>query len=503
MAQEMRYKPEDEMQLMRDLWTPSLADDPLRFVMYAFPWGQKGTPLEHFKGPRTWQKLKLIEIRDHIQANRQRKADGFDYEAFRSSVSSGRGIGKSALVSWITLWMLTTRIGSSVIVSANSEAQLRSVTWAELTKWTAMAINSHWFEISATKLMPAKWMTDLVEKDLAKGTRYWAAEGKLWSEENPDSYAGAHNFDGMMVIFDESSGIPDTIWNVAAGYFTEPVLDRYWFAFSNPRRNQGYFFETFNSKRTFWKNTMIDSRTVEGTDPGIYQQIIDEHGEDSYQARVEVKGMFPKQGDDQFIDGEMVEEAMKRKPYNESSAPTVMGVDVARFGSDKTVIAIRKGRDVLKISKNQGLDTMQVVGKTIALMQEYQPDLVIVDEGGLGAGVIDRLNEQRYKVRGVNFGSKADNPIMYANKRAEIWGEMREWLKGAHIPDDRDLKADLTAPTYKHNSNGAIMLEKKEDMRRRGAASPDAADAVAVTFSYPVAWLKGGTSIKYPNLGVI
>jgi 16S rRNA C967 or C1407 C5-methylase (RsmB/RsmF family) len=243
MAQQMIYTPEEEADLMRTIWTPDLADDPYSFVMFAFPWGKKGTPLEHFSGPRTWQKEVLQSIAEHIKKNKDKRLSGAFMDALKSAVSSGRGIGKSALVSWLVLWMLSTRIGSTTIVSANSEAQLRSVTWAELTKWCAMSINSHWFEVSATKLFPAKWLSDLVERDLKKGTRYWAAEGKLWSEENPDSYAGVHNHDGMMVIFDESSGIPSSIWDVAAGYFTEPILDRYWMAFSNPRRNDGYFFE--------------------------------------------------------------------------------------------------------------------------------------------------------------------------------------------------------------------------------------------------------------------
>jgi len=503
MAQQMIYTPQEEADLMRMVWNPDLSDDPYKFVMFAFPWGKKGTPLEHFVGPRTWQKEVLIQIRDHIAQNRDKQKSGISMDALRSAVSSGRGIGKSALVSWLVVWMISTRIGSTSIVSANSEAQLRSVTWAELTKWVAMTINSHWFEISATKLFPAKWLTDLVEKDLQKGTRYWAAEGKLWSEENPDSYAGVHNHDGMMVIFDESSGIPDTIWDVAAGYFTEPILDRYWMAFSNPRRNQGYFFECFHGKRNFWKNKMIDSRTVEGTDPNIYKQIIDENGEDSYQARVEVKGEFPSQGDDQFIEASWVDEAMDRKRYSDSTASLVVGVDVARFGSDKTVFAVRHGRDIIEISKHQGLDTMQVVGKTIEFINKYKPALTVIDEGGIGAGVLDRLTEQRFKVRGVNFGSKADYPNMYGNKRAEIWGAMRDWIKSASLPRDRDLKSDLTGPTYKHNSNGAIMLERKEDMRRRGAASPDSADAIAITFSYPIAWATGNDSIRYPNLGVV
>ncbi len=258
---------------MARLWAPAIKDNPLAFVLFAFPWQQPGTPLEHFKGPRKWQREVLTEIANHIKQNQGK----IDYDTLRHAVSSGRGIGKSALVSWITIWMLSTRIGSTTIISANSESQLRSVTWAEITKWLAMSLNSHWFEVSATRLMPAKWITELVERDLKKGTRYWGVEGRLWSAENPDAYAGVHNFDGVLVIFDEASGIDDSIWAVTAGFFTENTPNRFWMAFSNPRRNTGYFYETFNSKRGFWTTKVVDARTVEGTDKAVYQSIIDEY----------------------------------------------------------------------------------------------------------------------------------------------------------------------------------------------------------------------------------
>ena len=477
------YSPEEEQMLMAQLWAPQLKDNPEAFVLFVFPWGQPNTPLEKFKGPRKWQRKVLREIADHIKENQGK----LDMDALRVAVSSGRGIGKSALVSWLILWMLTTRIGSSVIVSANSENQLRTVTWGELTKWATMAINSHWWEPSATKLTPAQWITDLVERDLKKGTRYWAAEGKLWSEENPDSYAGVHNHDGMMVIFDEASGIPDGIWSVAAGFFTEKILDRYWFAFSNPRRNTGYFFETFHGKRDFWEGQIIDARTVEGTDQSIYNQIIAEYGEDSIQARVEVYGEFPAAGEDQFISPVVVDDAMKRKPYKDATAPVVLGVDPARGGMDSTVIVARQGRDIVAIKRFKGEDTMSVVGHVIDAIEEFKPVLTVIDEGGLGYGILDRLTEQRYKVRGVNFGWKAKNPVMWGNKRAEMWGAMRDWLKTASIPVDRILKNDLTGPMKKPNSAGTIYLEGKKEMKSRGLASPDAADAIAVTFAFPVA----------------
>ena len=471
------------MELMSRLWSPAIKDDPLAFVLLTFPWGEQGTPLEHFKGPRKWQRDILIDLRDHIAQNQGK----IDFDTFREAVASGRGIGKSALVSWLVIWMLSTRIGSTTIVSANSEAQLRSVTWAEITKWLAMSLNSHWFEIAATRIMPAKWLTELVERDMKKGTRYWSVEGRLWSEENPDAYAGVHNFDGVMLIFDEASGIPDPIWSVSDGFFTENTPHRFHLSFSNPRRNTGYFYETFHSKRAFWRTRNIDARDVEGTDKNVYQRIIDEYGPDSYQANVEVYGQFPSEGDDQFIAVNLVDDAMRRPRYKDENAPITIGVDPARFGADATVIAIRQGRDIIDIRRHRNADTMETVGYVIEAIEEFKPALVCIDEGGLGAGIVDRLKEQRYKIRGVNFGNKAQKQLMYGNKRAEIWGAMRDWLKDASIPNDRFLKSDLISPKIKPDSKGAIFLESKKDMKARGLASPDAADAIAVTFAFPVA----------------
>jgi len=489
------YTSEDEQKLMVELWSPQIKDDPEAFVLLAFPWGQKNTPLANFKGPRRWQREVLRDLKTHVQSNK-----GDILTTLREAVSSGRGIGKSALVSWLVLWMLTTRIGGSVIISANSESQLRSVTWAELTKWSAMAINNHWFEMSATKLVPAQWLCELVERDLKKGTRYWAAEGKLWSAENPDSYAGVHNQDGMMLIFDESSGIPNPIWEVGAGFFTENTPDRYWFAFSNPRRNEGYFFECFHAKRDFWKTRQVDARTVEDTDKAVYEQIIAEYGEDSSQAKVEVYGEFPSAGENQFISAVVVDDAGNRAKWKDVTAPIILGIDPARGGADSTVLVVRQGRDIVAIKRYSGEDTMTIVGRVIDAIEEYKPVLSVIDEGGLGYGILDRLTEQRYKVRGVNFGWKAKNPVMWGNKRAEMWGTMKDWLKTASIPVDRQLRADLLGPMKKPDSSGTIYLEGKKEMRSRGLASPDAADALAVTFAFPVAHREYTEPVRRSNL---
>jgi hypothetical protein len=212
-----------------------------------------------------------------------------------------------------------------------------------------MLINKHWFDLSATSIKPAKWFEQLVQEQLKRGTKYYYAEAKLWSEENPDAYAGAHNPLGLLLVFDEASGIPPPIWTVAEGYFTEPIVDRFWFVFSNPRKNAGAFFECFHRNRDYWRNRHIDSREVEGTDKGVYAKIIAQYGEDSDEARVEVKGQFPRQGERSFISRDEVRQAMERDLVMDEHAALIMGVDIARFGTDSSVARFRRGRDARSI----------------------------------------------------------------------------------------------------------------------------------------------------------
>jgi hypothetical protein len=183
-----------------------------------------------------------------------------------------------------------------------------------------------------------------------------------------------------------------------------------------------------------------------------------------------------------------VDEAMARPRYNDPDAPIVMGVDPARSGMDSTVIAVRQGRDLIALKRYNGEDTMQVVGHIIDAMNEFEPMLVVIDEGGIGAGVYDRLKEQGYKqVKPFNFGWRSENPVAWGNSRAEVYGKVKEWLKTASIPKDQRLKDDLTGPRKKPNSAGVMFLEGKKEMKARGLASPDSADALAVTLWYSVA----------------
>lgn len=484
------YDPKTEQQLMTELWDPRIADDPHAFVMFVFPWGKPGTPLEHQQGPRKWQARQLKRIGQAIKEGRNALAQKRILKMLRKAVASGRGIGKSALVAFLVIWMLSTRLGSSTIVTANNEQQLKSRTWAEVGKWHAMAINSHWFEKQAMALKPAPWFEELLKKQLKVDTGYYYAQAQLWSEETPDAFAGVHNHNGVLLIFDEASGIPHPIWKVSEGFFTEPVVDRYWFCFSNPRRNTGAFFECFHKNRDFWETENIDSRSVEGTDVNVYEQIIQQYGADSDEARVEVYGQFPRQGDKQFISREAIELAATRELFADPGAPLIMGCDIARYGDDECVVRFRRGRDARTIpaARWKSMDLVYSAGRIAELIDTHDPDAVCIDGGGVGGGVVDILKSRGYKVHEIQFGAKAEDD-RFADKRTEIWARQRDWLGEGCIDDASRLKDDLAGPEYGFASSTSdkIRLESKESMKKRGLHSPDDGDALALTHAIRVA----------------
>lgn len=473
---------------MTEIWDPQVSEDFRKFIMFVFPWGKEGTPLQNFKEPRSWQIEEMEAITDHIRVNKTKMKNGQMPDLYQFAMASGRGPGKSTFTAWLNLWFMSTVLGSTSITTANTEQQLKSRTWAELGKWHTLSINGHWFDRSTMAVRPQAWFEQSLKDQLKIDTGYYYAQAQLWSEENPDAFAGVHNHNGMLLIFDEASGIPKPIWTVSEGFFTEPILHRYWFCFSNPRRNTGEFYECFNRMREFWRRRNVDSRTVEGIDKSVLDKIILKYGEDSDEAKVEVKGLFPSQGERQFISRELVEGARDRELIEDDHAAIVMGVDPARYGDDKTVIRFRQGRNgrIIPPVKLKGKDNMEVANECAFLIDKYLPDAVCIDAGN-GTGIIDRLREMGYKVHEVWFGGKSDKPE-WANKRTQIWADMKDWLGGSCIDDDVDLCDDLVGPEYEFKGHSdKIMLEPKEKMKKRGLHSPDDADALACTFAVRVA----------------
>jgi len=483
------YDAGQEQELMATIWDPRLANDPYAFVMFIFPWGKPGTPLEHQRGPRAWQTHWLKRIAKHIADGNNSLVQKQVAGMLRVAIASGRGIGKSALVAWLTYWMMSTRIGTTTIVTANNEQQLKSRTWAELGRWHTMALNSHWFEKQAMSLKPAPWFEELVKNQLKVDTGYYYAQAQLWSEETPDAFAGIHNHKGVLLIFDEASGIPPAIWKVSEGFFTEKTVDRYWVCMSNPRRNTGTFFECFHKNRDVWETENIDARSVEENDQAVYASIISQYGEDSDEARVEVYGQFPRQGDKQFISRTLIDLASTRELFHDSAAPLIMGCDIARHGDDSSSVVFRQGRDARSIPpvRWKDMDLVYSANRIAELIEKYNPDAVCIDSG-MGGGVVDILKDRGFKVHEIEFGSKATEDDRWFNKRTEIWNRMKEWLGEGCILPDQQLLDDLAGPEYDFPQGSDKMnLESKVQMKKRGLHSPDDGDALALTFAVKVA----------------
>lgn len=458
--------------------------DPLGFVLDMWPWGDGD--LADSTGPRQWQVDVLTSIGTRLRAGMQ---PGAAMMPILEAVSSGHGIGKSALVSWLVWWAISTCPDCKAVVTANTMPQLQTKTWPEIAKWARLARNSSMFEVLGLSIVS----TDSAHR------REWRCDAVTWSENNLEAFAGLHNKGlRLLLIFDEASGIAAPVWEVAEGALTDEGTEIIWCAFGNPTDPAGRFSECFGRLRHRWTCRQIDSRTVPGTNKPLLDQWVRDYGEDSDFVRVRVRGLFPRAGSMQLIGRELAEGAAKREAIAIKTDPLVMFVDVARFGDDQSVIGFRKGRDARLIPwvMLRGVDTMTLAARVAELHQMHRPDALFVDGGGVGGGVIDRLRQLGIAVIEVQFGAKPDRygvseeQDAVANKRAEMWCSMRDWLKHGAIPDDAELIADLTGPQYSfvlRDGRDAILLEPKESMKRRGLASPDAADALAVSFAYPVA----------------
>lgn len=461
-------------------WLASVSADPLAFVMGAFPWSEPGTRLATFSGPEPWQRRILERLRDGLLTPEK---------AIQEATASGHGVGKSACVSWIILWSISTLPDTRGVVTANTETQLKTKTWAELGKWFHMFIGKDMFKFTATCLFSVEEAHE----------RTWRIDMVPWSERNTEAFAGLHNQGRrILVVFDEASAIPDIIWETTEGALTDANTQIIWCVFGNPTRNTGRFKECFPGglHAKTWHTNQVDSREISFTNKEQVAHWIEAYGEDSDFVRVRVRGVFPRVGEMEFISAEAVAEAAAREAISFLGEPLIVGVDVARYGDNESVIFFRRGRDAQSMPplRLRGLDVVSLASRVAEISAQQQPAAIFVDGGGVGGGVVDCLRSLHVHCFDINFGSKPEGTgyaqggdgIRYANKRAEMWGSMREWLKVGAIANDKDLRAQLVGPTYAFNLRNEIQLEKKEDMRKRGLESPDIADALALTFALPI-----------------
>ena len=450
----------------------NFSNDPYAWAMYCFAWGQG--ELKNFPdGPDKWQKAEMDKIK--VKLKNGERMDS----VIRQAVASGNGVGKSCIVCLIMLWAMSTYEDTKGIVTANTENQLRTKTWAEMSKWYRLCRIKELFTLSATAL----YSTD------ADHERTWRIDCIPWSENNPEAFAGMHNIGKrIIVIFDEASAIADEIWNVTEGALTDEDTQILWLVYGNPTRNNGKFYDCFNVNRHRWDCLQLDSRTVKITNKQQIQEWIDDKGENSDFVKIHVRGMFPSTSEKQLISVDDVDAAfgkeLREEQYN--FAPKIITCDPAWEGDDELVIAIRQGlyfKILRTMPKND--NDFQIASIIANLEDEHQADMVIIDKG-FGTGILSAGLTMGRNWCGIWFQEKSPDPSCL-NMRAYIWKEMRDWLKsGGAIPDDKSLYSDLIGPEIVARSDGKLQIESKKDMKKRGLPSPNKADCLAISFSIPV-----------------
>jgi len=394
------------------------------------------------------------------------------------SVRSGHGPGKTTVFAWLVLWFVGLYTDCRVPCTAPTGHQLNDLLWPEISKW----LNN----------MHPLWKRDMVVtsdkvfvKDAPK-TQY--AVARTARPENPEALQGFHA-NNLMFLIDEAPGIEEPIFEVAEGALSTP--DARVVMTANPTRTEGYFYRSHHEERHFWTTLHFDCLKS----PLVAQEYIDKmkerYGKESNIFKVRVRGDFPEASEDVLIPLSWVQEAHGRN-VEYPSAQRVAGLDVARFGDDANSLVIRQGQTIFHLDQWRNYDLMQTVGKVADLYRKEQLfDLVHVDSIGLGAGVVDRLQEMNIPVAGVNVAESSPQNERFNRLRDQLWWSTREFFeyKQSRIEPDikglllDDLIGQLTSIRYGFTSNGKIRVEGKDEAKKRGLESPNLADALNLTFA--------------------
>lgn len=410
--------------------------------------------------PQAWQREALEAISRHDKC----------------AIKSGHGVGKTAFEAWVTLWWLLTHYPCKIAVTANTAHQLNDVLWTEIDKWA--------------RQLP-KGFKDLLEfktdKISLKGASDSFAVARTSRRENPEALQGFHS-ENMLFICEEASGIPDVVFQVGEGALSTKgakVL-----MCGNPTRSDGYFFDAFHSHREMWHCMTVSCEDADTVSDKFVEDMASKYGQDSNVFLVRVLGEFPTQSDDVLVPLHLVEAATKRDIEMSPTTPVVWGLDVSRYGGDRTALCKRQGNVVLEPIKTwQNKDLMTLAG---IIMSEYEavrysdrPVAIYVDSIGIGAGLADRLAELDLPAIGVAVSESPSLKDKFVRLRDELFWNAREWFEGrdVQIPNDEALISEITAVRYKYQSTGKLKIESKDEMKRRGQRSPDCADAFVLSFA--------------------
>lgn len=408
----------------------------------------------------------------------------------RITVKSGHGVGKTTVIAWALVWFACTRFPQKSVCTAPTSAQLFDALAAETKAWFK-------------KLPPL--LFDIFEIQSEQIRHRGAPEESFIAfrtskAETPEAMAGVHS-DNVLLIADEASGVPNAVFEASIGSMS--AANATMLLAGNPVRSSGLFYDTHNNPKVApqWKRLTISGLNHPRVDQDMVQQVADTYGEKSNAYRVRVLGEFPLSDDDTVIPSELVDAAMVRDVKALNVQP-IWGLDVARFGNDSTALAKRTGNVVTCVEERHGLDTMQTAGWVKSEWDNTplheRPSDINIDVIGIGAGVVDRLLELGLPVRGINVSESSASKDQFPNLRSQLWFDGRDWFdaRDCSIGDSEwanTLKLELIKPRFRFTSSGKRQVESKEEMRKRGIASPNKADAFLLTLASDAISLGNGS----------
>jgi len=404
----------------------------------------------------------------------------------RHTVRSGHGTGKDACASWLIMNFMTTRPYAKVVCTAPTNRQLADILWSELSKWFRRSIFRDEFVIQSDKIFhkesPKEWWCRAVSPSV-----------KASKEEQAETLAGFHG-DHLLIVVDEASGVPDPVFIPLEGAMTQP--DNIVLLIGNMTRGTGYFYDShFDIKqRDKWNKLHWDSRDSENVDPAYPIYMKDKYGEDSNVFRIRVAGEPPKDDEKTFIPLSWAISCIDNEIPIAEDEPLYLGVDVARYGEDSSIILPRKGLRIYPWTTFQGLNTIDLGGHTLEVMRDMDAEGIGIDEIGVGAGLVDwmhKLPGASRKVHGVNVATESSDKFRFHRLRDELWWEMREkcrnqqyWFPGSTAKEREmsdELCNELSSLYYDFDANGAYVIESKKTAKARGIKSPNIADALALS----------------------
>lgn len=444
--------------------------DPVAFVQEAFT----GDPSLPPPVPEKWQAEALRAINDHD----------------RLAIRSGHGVGKSCFLAWVILWLLVTRSEIKIPCTANNSSQLHDVLWAEIGKWhrRMLPLLRNMLVVTSDRVMR------LHREDQA------FAVARTARRENPEAFQGFHS-GNLFFLIDEASGVDEVIFQAGRGSMSTEGAKT--LMTGNPTRRTGYFHDAFNPKPG--KPQRWFTMKVAGFDSSQVTQLSmdewkEDYGENSNEYRVRVLGEFPKADDDAVIPYDWIAQARSRE-VERVPAPVIWGVDVARFGSDRSAVAKRMANHLLEpVTSWQGLDIAQTSGRIVAMYETtpnfLKPKEIMVDAIGMGAGVADNLRAEGLPAKAVQVSEKPGIFDRYLRLRDELWFKVREWFQEQDVVmNDEKLAAELSTVSYEITQAGKIRVESKDEMKKRGLRSPDLADAFCLTFAASSRWDRAKRSV--------